>query len=307
MVPFLQNASNLKKLNLNESILKSQGFNVLLRSLQNSPVEELCCKGCGISSIEIDTQYVPRNLKLLMLSENAINADGCRELAKLLQRRNTTLGGLYLSRNKIDDEGVEILVGALQNNTSLRTLSLWRNGGISKEGYSKLLRLVNDISSIEATLQSNHTLRTLNLDVKDKDLNQRIKTATSINSRNRSNPEAAGRKKVIQTQLHSAKRAAMADLQGVNRSLYSEINPLHLPEVLSLVGRHHGQGELYIALKSSIAGVISTVSRKACILQERDYYLAKVEQLNTELAGIEAAEGDASHISELRFNKRLRA
>ena len=75
--------------------------------------------------------------------------------------------------------------------------------------------------------------------------------ATQINTKNENNAEAAGRKKMIQTQLNSERRAELADLQGVNQSLYSEIDPLHLPEVLSLVDQHHGQGELYVALKSS--------------------------------------------------------
>ncbi len=76
---------------------------------------------------------------------------------------------------------------------------------------------------------------------------------------------------MIQTQLNSKRRAELAALQGVNHSVYSEINPLHLPEVLALVGRHHGQKELYIALKSSIAGVISTVNREQCIEAQMAY------------------------------------
>ena len=43
------------------------------------------------------------------------------------------------------------------------------------------------------------------------------------------------------------------------------VNPLHLPEeILSLVGHHHGQGELYVAFKSSMMSLslFSTVNRK---------------------------------------------
>ena len=130
-----------------------------------------------------------------------------------------------------------------------------------------LLKLVNDIYSINATLQSNHTLQRIMADYggDDQDLIERIQrhldNALKINAFNanssRSLPEEAGREKMIQSQLHSAKREELARLQGVHQSLYSEINPLHLPEVLSLIGRHHGQGELYVALKSSIGGVIS--------------------------------------------------
>ncbi len=114
----------------------------------------------------------------------------------------------------------------------------------------------------------------------------------------------------------------MAELQGVSQSVYSEINPLHLPEVIALVGKNHGQGELYIALKSSIAGVISTVNRKQCLQQESAYYRAKiedysskiaecrtkVEEVEAEIATIEAREGHAVDITSesLQRNKRRR-
>jgi hypothetical protein len=196
----------------------------------------------------------------------------------LLQGDDATLKNLYLSGNKIDDEGVDILVDALQNNTSLTTLNLKRNDEISKQGQILLLKLVNDISSIKATLQSNRTLKSLSLEILDADeeIQTHIDMATYINTKNKRNPEAAGRKKMIQTQLNSGRRAEFAALQGIDHSLYSEIDPLHLPEVLSLVGQHHGQGELHVALRSSIAGVISTVNRKQCLQQQRSYYRAKI-------------------------------
>ena len=112
---------------------------------------------------------------------------------------------------------------------------------------------------------------------------------------------------MIQTQLNSAIRAELADLLGVHHSLYSEINPLHLPEVLSLIGRHHGQGELYVASKSSIAGVVSTVNRKQCLQQQRAYHKAKLEAIEAEIAAIEAADGDVTQVaSESRSSKRRR-
>ncbi len=54
MVPFLQNANNLKYLCLDDNNIQSEGFNVLFHALRNSPIETLNCKGCGIESIEID-------------------------------------------------------------------------------------------------------------------------------------------------------------------------------------------------------------------------------------------------------------
>eukprot|EP00984_Skeletonema_dohrnii_P029603 scaffold20365_cov78-Skeletonema_dohrnii-CCMP3373.AAC.1 len=161
MVPFLQHANNLTNLDLSYNNLQSEGFNMLFRALRDSPTEALNCCNCGIDSIEIDTNFIPPNLIWLYLRHNSISTDGCRELAKLLQGEDATLRELWLYHNKIDDDGVEILVDVLQNNKSLTTLDLLGNDGISDQGRLKLLKLVNDISCIKATLQSNHTLRKL--------------------------------------------------------------------------------------------------------------------------------------------------
>lgn len=336
MVPFLQNANNLTKLNLNFNNLQSEGFNMLLRALSNSPIEGLYCLGCGIQSIEIDSENIPRNLKILVLSENNVDADGCRGLATLLQA-DSTLTTLYLRENKIDDEGVEILVDALQNNTSLEDLDLRQNDdGISKRGQISLLKLVNDVSSIRATLQSNHTLRCIRLNDlsnANEHIQRHIDAATNIN-RTKDNPEAAGRAKVHETQLHGEKRAELAALHGVSQSIYNEINPLHLPEVFALVARpyfyndcwHHGQGELYVALKLSIAGLISTVDRKQCLKQQRadlkvrseeikadlearlEAIKAEIAAIDAKIVTIEAAEGREVDVrSEARSNKRRRS
>ena len=275
MVPFLQNAHSLTNLNLDRNNLQSEGFNVIFRALTDSPIERLYCDNCCITTIEIDTGHIPRNLSRLNLPRNGITADGCRELAKLLQGEDATLRELDLDHNEIDDTGVGLLVNALRNNMSLTLLSLTGNNRISKQGKIMLLKLVNDVSSIKATLQSNHTLQSISVDPpdeRDDQIQRYIRMATMINL------SEAGRMKVIQTQLNSKRRAKLAKLQGVNSSVFSEINPLHLPEVLALVGRHHGQGELFVALRSSIAGVISAVDKKQSLKEQSAYYRARIAE-----------------------------
>ena len=286
MVPFLQNANSLRELDLDDNNLQTEGFNVLLRALSDSPIKSLRVKRCGVESVDIEKEHIPRQLKYLYLESNIINADGCRGLATLLQGGDAKLERLDLNRNKIDDDGVEILVNALKNNVSLGELYLLQNDAISRRGKISLLKLVNDISSIDATLRSNHTLT--HLYTIDAGLDRHFGLAMEINMGNRSNTEAAGREKVIETQLHSKRRAELAVLQGVNHSVYSEIDPLHLPEVLALVALHNGQGELYIALRSSIAGVISTVNRKECLKQQRADLKARLEAIQAEIATIDA-------------------
>ena len=327
MVPFLQHANSLREMHLSQNNLHSEGFNMLFRALRNSPIERLTCCSCGIASIQIDTEHIPQHLTYLNLNSNIIDADGCRGLAELLQREDSTLLSLCLNNNTIDDEGVAILVDALQNNTSLTSLGLLDNDGISRDGKILLLKLVNDISSIKATLQSNHTLKYIYISTGEpSDSNQKIQTnvemAADINGKNQYRPEAAGREKVIQTQLHSGARVELCRLQGVDHSVHRDIDPLHLPEVLSLIGRHHGCEELYLALSSSVMALFSTVNMKKCIQQERAYHTiraveyraiaaeheAKAEQLDAKLAAMEEStagnEGDDD--IDHRSNKRRR-
>ena len=84
----------------------------------------------------------------------------------------------------------------------------------------------------------------------------------------------------------------MVKIQGVrSQSVYDEINPLHLPEVLSLVSRTRREEELYLALKALMEEVISTVNRKLWLQQRRAHHVAIVEEIDAELAAIEAVEG----------------
>ena len=104
------------------------------------------------------------------------------------------------------------------------------------------------------------------------------------------------------------KRYELAKLQGVTRSVYSEINPLHIPEVLSLIGNHHDVEDLYIALKSSIAALISTVNVKEFLHQQRAYYRAKLDEIEDKIAAMEAADGLAEKRRDSSSgNKRVRA
>jgi len=311
MVPFLQNSRNLTELDVNRSNMTSEGFRLLCRALHDSPIEWLGCAWCGVDSIEIENGYIPKRLETLTLHGNKINADGCRGLAELLRVEDSTLKRLHVAQIKIDDEGVAILCNALRKNTSLEYLFLENNEEITEKGQILMLKLVNDISSIKATLQSNHTLVHFGSSFHDmyvygeespEDIiRYKITRALEINmSRKRRNDPAAAREKVISTQLDSNERISMCHLQEVdkcNEALYSEINPLHLPEVLAIVGRVYGQEELYVALSSSIMGLFSTVNKKKFLQERLTYHMAIIqehaataEKLRAEIAAIEEAE-----------------
>ena len=316
MVPFLHNSISLQYLDLHNNDIQSDGFNELFRALQYSPIESLNCASCGIESIAINSERIPENLSELRIQNNKINADGCHELAKLLQGGESTLETLILFDNNIDDVGVGILVDALQNNNTLSTLDLKGNNDITKHGKILLLKLLNDISSIKATLQSNHTLAHLGLHlrknnadgsfaVEDEIIHRQLGLAIQINKRN-ANYQEAGREKVIFLHLDSKNRAELYCILGVNHSVYREIDPLLLPGVLALIGHIHGHSELFLALSSSVTMLFSTVNRKKCVLQQRAYHAtnlakhrAKVEELDAELA---AEEKEAFINEELAYH-----
>lgn len=57
MVPFLQNAVNLKKVDVSHNNIGSEGFKLLMRALSNSPIRILYCWNCVIESVEIDDKH----------------------------------------------------------------------------------------------------------------------------------------------------------------------------------------------------------------------------------------------------------
>lgn len=121
----------------------------------------------------------------------------------------------------------------------------------------------------------------------DTEVQQQINNATRMNRLHESTEEA-GRAKVIEAQLDSGVRAVLAELQGVNHSVYSEIDPLYLPEVLALICRRNGRGEFHLALSSSIVALFATVNMKECILQERAHHAAIVAEHEAIIAELDA-------------------
>jgi len=217
---------------------------------------------------------------------------------------------LHLGQNEIDDEGISILANALQTNTSLSLMNLHGNEEITIEGMKLLLKLINDISSIKATLQSNHTLHSMSfpesfesVPMFETEIVREIKQIFRMNEYPWSNPDRTGKRKVILTQLDSKRRAKMCRLQGLGddtKSPYTELGPLLLPEVLEIVGKHHGLREFYESFRVRVADLWTTVNRKKVVQQRRDEISKQMEalakekkELDTELELIEQEEMDS--------------
>ena len=233
-----------------------------------------------------------------------------------LQKENSTLDTLSLDRNNIDDEGVQILANALRSNTSLTRITLPGNEQIMWEGMMSLLKVVNGISSIKATLQSNHTLTEIEYD-NFLDILKNIDDALHYN-KDLEGDAVIGKAKVINTQLHSEVREVMCYSQGIDSQHDSiavpltEIGPQLLPEILEIVAEHHGHSDLYKTLIVSVADLWTTINRKQVIIDKAkevsdqiDSLVAKKLELESvqsdlynELAAIEQKEADESNVSE---------
>jgi len=286
MVPFLKNAPKLSYISLSGNEILTEGFELLVNALDGGSITQLLLDECKIDDISALEECTLPRLFMLHLSGNCITS-----IPSL--KNHKSLGWLTLSNNKIEkpilgdigsldhicldgnginDKDVEVLADSLHHNTSLHVLSL-ENNPFTERGLCALLRLLNNVSSIGSTLQSNHTLKSITVphSIGDftiprpepnsaddtparKELRKHIKDATRINS----NSSNHGRDKVIQTQLNSTKRYELACFQGTSESLFSDDDTFLLPEILALVGEEYGHNDLYQLLIEVVPYLMSS-------------------------------------------------
>ena len=201
-------------------------------------------------------------------------------LSNLLQQEGTTLASvakLHLNNVGIDDDDVEILANSLKHNTSLTNLDLGRNN-ITEIGYRTVLKLLNDVSSIDNTYNSNHSLTKVNGAYigkhdtpKMKKIKRHIDSALQMN-RQYSDNAYTGKVKVIHTQLNSANRMELAKVQEIDysyESLFSGVDPIVLPEVLALVERNCTHSVLFRMLVAVVPDLASLVNKEAALKERR--------------------------------------
>jgi len=272
-------------------------------SIMCNPIKELSLDSCSINDVSalgnsslplLETLNLTENnihilstfenytkLHTLNLSGNNISIDGCRTLCHLLQNEDSSLATLDLDNNDINDEGVEIITNSLKHNTKLETLELAGNNNITEIGYKSFSKLLGDVSSIGNTYNnSNHTLTDLSLPITQR---RHIDNMLKINDDDH-NP---GRRKVIQYQLNSSNRTKLANLQGVtctDNSVYAQIDPIVLPEVLALIGedKHCSQNDLYCALVATASDLTSLVNKPVAIKEKIEKKKERIARLTVE-------------------------
>jgi len=265
-------------------------ISVILQTFQPwAMLHSLICKHSIWPRISILKNYT--KLTSLNLNKNSIGIDGCRAIAHILQKEDTNLTILQLEENGIGDEGIEVLANSLKQNTKLNGLSLKMNN-ITKRGYQAILKLLVDESSIENTYtNSNHTITILSLDPPSSSDETRIKfmkkfIEAQIKIANiKRNP---GRDKVIKTHLLSSeirKRLCMLqDIEYSYESIFSEVDALVLPEVLSFVAPAQfrslqTQTELFRMLVTVAPDLSSIVNRPVFFKERIEENEAKVVAL----------------------------
>ena len=281
VTPFLRRCPCLSELDIDgNNDVKTEGFELLVDSLKGGSIEELRVEMCGVGSIiALERNSLPclRNLDLggnnitripsldnlpklesLFLDRNEIDLDGYHAIAKLLQKRESTLTLLSLCSTGMCDKGANIIAKSLRSNTKLRTLEMRGRNSFSREGLLSFLKLLNDISSIDNTVNSNHTILALGFPERVRydqpQIMRFIDFAINMNRIHKGTTEAAGKAKVMGSQLNTNKRARLSRLQGLHHGsshVFSQIKSCLLPDVLAQTGMKHGLNELFRMVTST--------------------------------------------------------
>ena len=278
MAPLLKSCPHLAELDLDGNAdIRTEGFNILAEALHGGPVESLCVGRCGIESVAaLEHHALPRlshlylsdnkiigfpsldcthssmsGLRQLHLDRNKIGPAGHGSIARLLRQEGSGLTLLSLCSTGMGDDDARVVAEALKNNTALTSLELVANP-FGRGGLRAFSTLLNDISSLRGTMNSNHTLVNLGL---PKGLRscypesvRYVSFALNMNRAHGGRADQAMRAKVIGTQLNRRKRAKLCLLQDIKQSsshIFSQIAPVLTPDMLALAGTKHGMNELF--------------------------------------------------------------
>ena len=198
---------------------------------------------------------------------------------------------LLLDGTGVGDKGAEIIATSLKHNIKLTCLGLRDDGKISEKGQGALLKLLNDVSSIESTYNSNHTLTDCKFTSNEREMTQLIRMINHACAQNKhysSSPEAVRRAKIIETQLNSETRKQYCQWQGTEYSsigyLLSDIDiePVYLPNIFEAIGLNHDVSSFYTALVPTAPDLLSFVDRKVMLKDAIDVNVSDTAALDAE-------------------------
>mmetsp|Transcript_13126 Transcript_13126/g.31063 ORF Transcript_13126/g.31063 Transcript_13126/m.31063 type:complete len:417 (+) Transcript_13126:247-1497(+) len=286
----------------------------IFRNLTGSKCIELLLLG----NTGQELSFVPEltsfeNLKEFRIIFCRLAPEGLARISRTLQHDGNRLKVLDLDSTGMDDDDVGIIVDALRRNNTLKTLDLSDNS-VGVRGLRALLKLVNDVSSIDATLTSNctvciHGLASNNNRLVDLVEHGKIRTMIDLACKhNEKGGIAAAREKIVHTQLNSQNRAVHCQIQGIEYtygSIFTDLSVCVLPEVFSLMGTQLPRtGDLFLALRETVSSWTSLVDTNVMLrvaIEKKDDEVAtrqfKIDNLKKEIHALNERK------SELR--KRL--
>merc|ERR1712013_829072 len=116
-------------------------IDVLSTSVMGRPYDVLDLRGSILGDVNLDRlASALTKCKSVLLVRSGIGLDGCRSLAKLLERPRLALTSLNVSENSITNDSAIALAKALAKNTTLKSLSLHGNSDITTAGWSAMLK-----------------------------------------------------------------------------------------------------------------------------------------------------------------------
>ena len=137
--------------------------------------------------------------KKLVLWDNPLSPDGPRVIAASLVDPECRLEELNLNSTNIGDDGAEILAPSLRDNQRLTTIYL-SGCNITETGWNAFSPILCDTTSIDATYNSNHTLRVLGSWRVQPGTFQDVQTMLELNSDQDKGRVAA--RKILQAHRH---------------------------------------------------------------------------------------------------------
>jgi len=221
----LTNNSTLKDLNIGDTHFGPSGWRRIFTSLQTaSALEKLViseARGINDSHMPLLWEVISkRSLKELEFnggyigSYSSISAQGLQTIGHMLESPHCKLERLHLrGEHHFKDDMITEFVQRLANNTCLKELGISssrhpgtedRRNTVTLRGWETLSTLLCDVSSIDNTYSSNHTL-SVSVDSRLSSLYSRLTKLSNINqNKNRSD---AAREKIMKYQFNTSEES----------------------------------------------------------------------------------------------------
>ena len=172
MSPFFSHNANLTEIKLRYSGLESRDIYLLAEAIKKRGENVKTIRSITYCSADASPSHISAIVELaktcthlmsLKLSHFRTSSDlsSCQVIASFLASEQCTLRKLNLNGNPINDAGCRIIAESLRINRRLRCL-LCFNMEITTQGFASFIPVVCDASSIESTLNSNHTIEQVN-------------------------------------------------------------------------------------------------------------------------------------------------